>query len=128
MRRNFLSILITSALAALPIASFAQSSTGEKDSSSSTGSSTSAAPNPAAPAGSMENRYGQSPRCADMSGSEKEQCLRDEAQKTEGSKPDDKASTGASGSGSTSSSAPASTSDDAAKPASTTGAAPAEKQ
>jgi hypothetical protein len=122
MRRNLLTIVITSALAALPIASFAQSSTSDK------GSSTSAAPDPKAPAGSMENRYGQSPRCEPLSGSEKEQCLRDEAQKTEGSKPDEKASSGAAGSGSTSSSAPASTSDDAAKPASTTGAAPAEKQ
>src|SRR3954467_14974024 len=101
MRTNLLSILIASAFAALPIASFAQSSTAEKDSSSSTGSSTSTAPTPAPPAGSMENRYGQSPRCADMSGSEKEQCLRDEAQKTEGSKPDDKAPS-ATGSGSTS--------------------------
>ena len=125
MRMNLLRIVITSALAALPIASFAQSSAPEK------GSSSSAAPDPAAPAGSMENRYGQSPRCESMSGSEKEQCLRDEAQKTEGSKPDDKASTGTAGSGSTSSGTPSSstpaTSTETPKSSSTTETAPSTK-
>lgn len=120
MRRNFLTIVITSALAALPIASFAQSSTSDK------GSSTSAAPDPKAPAGSMENRYGQSPRCESLSGSEKEQCLRDEAQKTEGAKPDEKASSGAAGSGSTSPSTP-STSAETPKSSSTTETAPSTK-
>jgi hypothetical protein len=119
MRRNFLSIVVTSALAALPIASFAQ--TSEKGSQS-------AAPNPSAPAGSMENRYGSSPRCEAMTGADKEQCLRDEAEKTQNSQPDDKASQGNAGSGSTSPST-AAVGDDAAKPSpATTEASPAEKQ
>ena len=94
MRKNFLSIVIASALAAVPFASFAQ--TTEQ------GSSQSAVPDPAAPAGSTENRYGSSPRCASMTGADKEQCLRDEAEKTQGSQPDDKASQGSAGAGSTS--------------------------
>ena len=119
MRRNFLSIVVTSALAALPIASFAQ--TPEKGSQS-------AAPDPSAPAGSMENRYGRSPHCDSMTGTEKEQCLRDEAEKTQNSQPDDKTTQGNAGSGSTSPAIPAA-GDDAAKPSSsTTGASPAEKQ
>jgi hypothetical protein len=113
MRTQLLSIVITSALAALPIASFAQSSAPEKGSSS-------AAPDPTAPTGSMENRYGQSPRCEAMSGSEKEQCLRDEAQKTEGSKPDDKAAQGAAGSGTTSPGKPQSSTDTPTSPSTET--------
>lgn len=121
MRKNFLSVLITCALAAVPIASFAQT-TGQAAEKS---GSQSAAPNPAAPAGSMENRYGRSPHCEPMTGASKEQCLRDEAEKTQGSQPDDKASQGAAGAGSTSPSTPAVS---APKAPSTTEASPAEKQ
>jgi hypothetical protein len=103
MKMNLLRIVITSAIVALPIASFAQRS-GD---TAGNGGYQSAAPDPAAPAGSMENRYGQSPRCEAMNGADKEQCLRDEAQKTEGSQPDAKAGNSSAGSGSTSPSAPA---------------------
>ena len=122
MKRNFLSIVVTSALAALPVASFAQTSgdTAEKSSSQ--------AVSPAAPAGSTESSYGSSPRCDAMTGTEKEQCLRDEAEKTQKSQPDDKTTQGNAASGSTSPSTPAA-GDDAAKPSSsTTEASPAEKQ
>jgi hypothetical protein len=63
-----------------------------------------------------------------MTGADKEQCLRDEAEKTQNSQPDDKASQGNAGSGSTSPST-AAVGDDAAKPSpATTEASPAEKQ
>jgi hypothetical protein len=122
MRRSLLSIVVTSALAAVPFASFAQTSgdTTEKSSSQSVAPA-------AAPAGSMESRYGSSPRCEAMIGADKEQCLRDEAEKTQGSQPDDKAAQGSAGSGSTSPATPAA-SDEAPKASSTTGASPAEKQ
>jgi hypothetical protein len=121
MRRNFVSIVITAALAAVPVVSFSQTS-GHKD------NSPSAAPDPAAPAGSIESRYGKSPRCDAMNGTEKEQCLRDEAEKTQNSQPDEKTTQGNAGSGNTSPSAPAA-GDDAAKPSSSTSeAVPAEKQ
>jgi hypothetical protein len=101
MRRNLLRIVVTSALAAVPIASFAQTS-GEAAKGAQ-----SAAPDPAAPAGSMENRYGRSPRCDSLSGADKEQCLRDEAEKTQGSQPDDKSAQGSAGAGGSSPEKPA---------------------
>ena len=98
MRKTFLSIAITSAIAVVPLASLAQTS----GNTAGKGGSQSAAPDPAAPAGSMEQRYGRSPRCDSMSASDKEQCLRDEAAKTQGSQADDKAPQSGAGAGSTS--------------------------
>ena len=114
MRQHFLSIAIASALTAIPIASFAQ--TPEKGTQS-------AAPDSSAPAGSMENRYGSSPRCDSMTGADKEQCLRDEAEKTQGSQPDDKAPQGDAGNGST---APATTGTESGASESATEAAPSD--
>ena len=73
MRNNLLAAAIASALAAVSSHALAQSS---------------ATPDKTAPAGSMENRYGRSPACDAKSGAEKEQCLRDEARKTQGSPPE----------------------------------------
>jgi hypothetical protein len=123
MRKNLLNVAIASAFAAFSIASYAQTS-GQKDS---TGNQ-SAAPNPAAPAGSLENRYGRSPRCDSMSGADKEQCLQDEASKTQGSAPDDKSASGSASSGSSAPSQPDTENTPIVTPSSRTDSPSSEKQ
>jgi hypothetical protein len=122
MRKSLLNVAIASAFAAFSFASYAQTAgqAAEKDSYG----NESAAPSPAAPAGSMESRYGRSPACDSKSGAEKEQCLRDEAAKTQGSASDDKAGSGSASSGSGLPSAPAADSA-APTPAPSTSEAPA---
>jgi len=119
MKRTLLSVVIASAFIAVPFASFAQTA-GETTEKS--GSQSAAPDSAASSAGSMENRYGSSPRCDSMTGADKEQCLRDEAEKTQNSQPDDKAAQGGAGSGSTSPTTPAT---ESGSSASSTEAAPA---
>ena len=123
MRESLLKVALASAFAAFSFASYAQTA-GQAAEKDSTGNE-SAAPSPAAPAGSIENRYGRSPACDSKTGDEKEQCLKDEAAKTQGSAADEKGSDSASsGAGSQSVPDP----EGARTPSATTGAAPAEKQ
>ena len=121
MRKSLLKVAIASAFAAFSFATYAQT-TGQAAQKDSTGNES------AAPAGSMENRYGRSPRCDSMSGADKEQCLQDEATKTQGSAPDDKSASGSASSGSSAPSQPDTESTPIVTPSSRTESPSSEKQ
>ena len=87
------------AMLALPLASFAQYS---QQQGSSGASSAPPAATPSTPSTSSPPIQEHSKRCDTMTGAEKDQCLKDEAEKTDSKGPSDNAATGASGSSTTS--------------------------
>ena len=102
MKATALRAALLSAMLALPLATLAQYS---QQQGSSGASSAPPATTSAAPAASSPPIQEHSKRCDTMTGAEKDQCLKDEAEKTDSKGPSDSAASGASGSSTTSGSA-----------------------